>query len=71
MFVELGQAIKQASPFPITIVVELAHGPTTYIPNRAAFPQGNYEVVSSRCDIGSGEQLVETAVKLLKEAYVQ
>ncbi|MCC6589471.1 MAG: hypothetical protein IT168_22415 [Bryobacterales bacterium] len=71
VFVELGQAIKQASPFPITIVVELAHGPTTYIPNRAAFPQGNYEVVSSRCDIGSGEHLVETAVKLLKEAYQQ
>lgn len=69
VFVELGQAIKQASPFPVTIVVELAHGPTTYIPNRAAFPQGNYEVVSSRCDIGSGERLVETAVKLLKEAY--
>lgn len=69
IFVELGQAIKQASPFPITIVVELAHGPTTYIPNRAAFPQGNYEVVSSRCEIGSGERLVETAVKLLKEAY--
>ncbi|MBL8232192.1 MAG: hypothetical protein JNL98_27095 [Bryobacterales bacterium] len=71
VFVELGQAIKQASPFPVTIVVELAHGPTTYIPNRAAFPQGNYEVVSSRCEIGAGEHLVETAVKLLKEAYVQ
>lgn len=71
VFVELGMAIKQASPFPNTIVVELAHGPTTYIPNRAAFPQGNYEVVSSRCEVGSGEHLVETAVKLLKEAYVQ
>lgn len=71
VFVELGLSIKQASPFPVTVVVELAHGPTTYLPNRAAFPQGNYEVVSSRCDIGAGERLVETAVKLLREAYSQ
>lgn len=71
MFVELGLAIKQASPFPVTVVVELAHGPTTYLPNRAAFPRGNYEVVSSRGDTGAGERLVETAVKLLREAYAQ
>jgi hypothetical protein len=71
IFVELGQAIKQASPFPLTIVSELAHGPTTYIPNRDAYPQGAYEVVSSRCDVGSGEKLVETAVKLLKETYAK
>jgi neutral ceramidase len=67
IFVELGMAIKKASPFPNTIVVELAHGPTTYIPNDAAFAQGNYEVVSSRVAQGSGEKLVETAVRLLKE----
>lgn len=71
VFTELGQAIKKASPYPHTIVVELAHGPVTYIPNREAFPQGNYEVVSSRCAIGSGERLVETAVKLLKESYAR
>jgi hypothetical protein len=38
IFTELGSAIKQASPFPLTIVTELAHGPVTYIPNDAAFP---------------------------------
>lgn len=69
IFTELGSAIKQASPFPLTIVVELAHGPVTYIPNAAAFPQGNYEVVSSRAAEGSGEKLVAAAGTLLKEMY--
>jgi hypothetical protein len=69
IFTELGSAIKQASPFPLTIVAELAHGPVTYIPNSAAFAQGNYEVVSSRAAEGSGEKLVSEAKALLKEAY--
>ena len=69
IFTELGTAIKQASPFPLTIIAELAHGPVTYIPNAAAFPQGNYEVVSSRAAEGSGEKLAAEAKTLLKEAY--
>jgi neutral ceramidase len=68
IFTELGGAIKQASPFPMTIIVELAHGPVTYIPNAAAFAQGNYEVVSSRAAQGSGEKLVAAARYLLLEA---
>ena len=69
VFTELGSAIKQASPFPLTIVAELAHGPVTYIPNEAAFPQGNYEVVSSRAAKGSGEKLVAAANALLNDSY--
>ncbi|MDQ6699720.1 MAG: DUF1080 domain-containing protein, partial [Acidobacteriota bacterium] len=69
IFTELGSAIKQASPFPLTIVAELAHGPVTYIPNEAAFPQGNYEVVSSRAAKGSGEKLVAAANALLNDSY--
>jgi hypothetical protein len=69
IFTELGSAIKQASPFPLTIVAELAHGPVTYIPNTGAFPQGNYEVVSSRASQGSGEKLVAAARQLLNDAY--
>ncbi|MDZ4797376.1 MAG: neutral/alkaline non-lysosomal ceramidase N-terminal domain-containing protein [Bryobacteraceae bacterium] len=69
IFTELGMAIKKSSPFPMTIVVELAHGPTTYFPNEAAVPQGNYEVVTSRVAAGSGERLVDAAQKLLAEAH--
>lgn len=69
IFTELGTTIKQASPYPLTIVAELAHGPVTYIPNAAAFPQGNYEAVSSRAAPGSGEKLVAAAKELLRETY--
>lgn len=67
VFTELAAAIKRDSPFPLTIVTELAHGPVTYFPNDAAFPQGNYEVVTSRGARGSGEKLVEAARTLLRE----
>jgi hypothetical protein len=39
-----------------------------YIPNKSAYPEGNYEVVSARCAAGSGEMLVTAALNLLHEA---
>ena len=67
IFVELGLALKKASPFKHTFIAELANGSIGYIPNRSAYPEGNYEVVSARCAKGSGEMLVEAAVKMLNE----
>jgi hypothetical protein len=67
IFVELGLAIKKASPFPYTMIAELANGSIGYIPDKPAYAQGNYEVVSARCAEGSGEMLVGAAVDLLKE----
>lgn len=71
VFVELGLALKQDSPFPQTIVAELANGSIGYIPSRRAYPQGNYEVVSARCAEGSGELLVRAAVRMLTDIYTQ
>jgi hypothetical protein len=68
IFVELGLALKKASPFRHTFIAELANGSIGYIPNREAWPQGNYEVVSARCAPGGGERLVEAALRLLNEA---
>jgi hypothetical protein len=67
IFVELGLAIKKASPFKHTHIAELANGSMGYVPNRAAYPQGHYEIVSARAEAGSGEKLVETALRLLRE----
>jgi hypothetical protein len=67
IFVELGLAIKQASPFKHTIIAELANGSVGYVPTRRAYAQGNYEVVSARCAEGSGEMLVDAALRLLRE----
>lgn len=66
IFVELGLAIKKASPFRYTFIAELANGSVGYIPNREAYAQGAYEVVSSRCAEGSGELLVQSAIHQLK-----
>ncbi|MFH1301983.1 MAG: neutral/alkaline non-lysosomal ceramidase N-terminal domain-containing protein [Planctomycetota bacterium] len=69
VFVELGLAIKQASPFRTTMVVELSNTvETIYIPNRAAYAGGSYEVTNSAVQPGSGELLVEAALKLLRQA---
>jgi hypothetical protein len=69
VFVQLGLDLKLDSPFEQTIVAELSNGSVGYIPNRRAYPQGNYEVVSARCAEGSGEMLVRAAIEMLKELH--
>ena len=67
VFVELGQAIKQASPFKTTLVMELCNDTPAYIPTQKAFAEGSYETVNSRVVTGSGEKMVELAIQLLKQ----
>ena len=68
IFVELGLAIKQASLFRTTLVIELSGAvETVYVPTRAAHAGGSYEVTNSTVEAGSGEMLVEAALKLLGE----
>lgn len=70
-FVELGLAVKQNSPFARTIVSEQSgSGAISYVPNRKAFPEGAYEVISARFSPGGGERLVDAAIKLLMELLV-
>ncbi len=66
VFVELGMAIKKASPFKHTFVLSLAQDADYYVPTRKAFAEGSYEVVTCPLKPGCGEALVETAVGLLK-----
>jgi neutral ceramidase len=67
IFVELGLAIKKASPFATTLVVELCNDTPGYVPTAKAFKEGSYETVNSRVQSGGGEKLVEAATRLLKE----
>jgi neutral ceramidase len=69
VFVELGLAIKQASPFRTTLLIELSNAvETIYVPHRAAYAGGSYEVTNSALLPGGGEMLVEAALSLLREA---
>ena len=67
IFVELGLSVKAGSPFAHTYNVELANGTIGYIPNKSAYPEGNYEVESARVAEGSGELLVTSALRMLAE----
>lgn len=71
IFVELGLAIKQASPFKHTLVIELSNDNPAYIPTRNAFKEGAYEPTNSRIEPGGGEQLVDEALRLLKMLQIR
>jgi len=68
IFVELGLAIKAASPFKKTLVMSICNDRPSYVPTKKAFAEGSYEVTNARVKPGVGEMLVETAIKLLQEA---
>jgi neutral ceramidase len=69
VFVELGLAIKQASPFKTTMVIELSQSKeTAYVPNRQAYVGGGYEATNTTLQPGGGELLVEAAIELLRES---
>lgn len=69
-FVELGLAIKLNSPFPFTVVSEQSgNGTLSYVPNRKAFLEGGYEVISARFAPGGGEILTEAAIRTLIELF--
>jgi len=71
VFVDLGLSIKKASPFPVTLVIELCQDCPGYIPTTKAFAEGSYETVNSRIAPGGGEKMAETAIRLLRELKPQ
>lgn len=69
MFAEFGLTLKEDSPYSNTIVAELANGSLGYIPNRQAYPEGGYEVVSTHFAPGGGEMLVTSAMRQLTDLF--
>ncbi|MEJ7779815.1 MAG: neutral/alkaline non-lysosomal ceramidase N-terminal domain-containing protein [Daejeonella sp.] len=67
VFTEIGLYIKSRSPYPYTIITELTNGALGYTPDRKAYVEGNYEVITSRVAPGSGEILAENALKMLHQ----
>ena len=69
-FVEIGMAIKKASPYPLTFVASLSNGDCGYVAPRECFARGGYEVLPV---VGGGppedtaDLLIATAGELLKE----
>ena len=69
MFAEFGLTLKDDSPYANTVIAELANGALGYIPNREAYPEGGYEVVSTHFAPGGGELLVTSAMRQLTELF--
>ncbi len=67
IFVELGLAIKESSPYKNTLVLTLANNSIGYIPNKDAFQYGAYEVEVSMIAEGEGEKLVESSLGQLQD----
>jgi hypothetical protein len=65
LFVELGLAIKANPHFAQTFIAGYCNDLIGYIPFRAAYPEGGYEVDTARVAAGSGETIVDTALSAL------
>ena len=67
LFTEFGIDLKKRSPFPNTMLIELANIDIAYIPTLQGFHEGDYEAINSRVAPGSGEKMIEAALEMLKE----
>ncbi|MFB3882976.1 MAG: hypothetical protein ACE149_17050 [Armatimonadota bacterium] len=65
IFVEIGLAIKQQSPFKKTLVGELANDVFGYIPTAKAFEEGSYEVYTAAASPKTAPAMTESALRLL------
>lgn len=67
LFCEIGMAIVQRSPFPWTGIAGYTDGAIGYVPTRAAYPDGGYEVESAcRVNPEAGDMVEETSLRLLR-----
>jgi hypothetical protein len=69
-FTGLGVEIKKRSPFPHTVVVELANDWIGYLPDREAHQLGGYQTwmgLHSYAEEGTGERVVDEIIRLLSE----
>lgn len=67
VFTELSMAIKEASPFKNTLVIECTNILLPYVPTEKAFQEGSYETINSRLVPGGGEKVASVAIKLLNK----
>ena len=65
LFVELGLALKANPHFQHTFVAGYCNDLIGYIPTRAAYPEGGYEVDTARIAAGIGEMIVDAALSAL------
>lgn len=68
VFVEIGLTIKRRLPH-LTFIVGIANGYIGYMPTREAYATGGYEVVSSKCQPGAADVLVDNVAQLTAQLF--
>ena len=65
-FCEIGLAIKQQSPFPVTFMCGYTNGRMAYMPTAIEWEKGGYEVENSPFGQGAAEILQKEILALLR-----
>jgi len=68
-FCELGQYIREKSPYPFTFACSVVNGSGDYFPNAIAYDQGGYEPANTRFIKGTGEIVAEACLDLLNKIH--
>jgi hypothetical protein len=68
-FCEIGQAIREQSPYPVTFVCCKTNGSEGYYPTAEAYDQDGYEPRGTRFPKGIGEILRDESIDLLKKIH--
>lgn len=66
-FTSVGTAVKQGSPFAMTLPCCLTNGAEGYYPSKDAYDEGGYEARSSNFKAGVAELLADESLALLRE----
>jgi len=70
IFTEIGQAIVARSPFRHTLYAGYTDGTIGYVPTRAAYAEGGYEVTHAcRVAPAAGAQIEDESVRLLRRVH--
>jgi len=67
LYSELGESIKEGSPFAATFVCCYANALFSYMPTKPAFDHGGYGPGACRFEPGTGEKLVEQFAQILTD----
>ena len=65
-FVDIGRAIKERSPFRMTVVTCLTNGSEGYIPSTKSHADGGYESLSSKFAAPTGDRLIDAQLNQLE-----
>jgi neutral ceramidase len=63
VFNGIGKTVKERSPFRSTFVITHCNGAAGYVPTRASYSEGGYEVQSSPFAPGSDEELINATLE--------